>query len=308
MESEEPIIKETDELEGLNKSTIYYYNQKVVDSYNFEEFDIIKEMKGVKNFCATITSKRRTGKSVLMKDLCSKIKNNYESCYVFSLTSEFQSDLFDFVPKENLFTSFDEAKLEHIWNSQAALVKKLEARKVKKNDMPHVLILFDDLISEPSVRKSQILKRLFVAGRHCAIAQIFITQSFTAIPPVLRQNVDLAVAFYLDSAVDRESFAKQYLSTKSNRIGIMIFEKVTKMPYQAIVVLNFKTDSNPQKTIRTYTAQLKVPKFKIGKEIDTHSHTKNTFFTSPQDIAQGEHYKDPFKGLRVYKDPFAAFT
>ena len=45
----------------------------------------------------------------------------------------------------------------------------------------------------------------------------------------------------------------------------MILEKITKEPYQAIICYNAKTSQNPEETVFTYNAKLKVPKFTIGK-------------------------------------------
>lgn len=242
-------------------SSIAAQNQALLESYNFSIFDPIKDLKGIKNFSMTITSKRRTGKSVFMKDICHKLKDWYVETYVFSLTSEYQHDLFDYVKEDNVINSFDEGKLEDLWNQQKTKIMKLEKAGMKKEDMPHVLILMDDLISDPRIRKSGILNRFYSAGRHLCFACIFITQYFTSIPPVLRTNVDLAVCFFIENYDSRDAFVRQYLSTKNNRLGMLIFDKITKEPYQALVICNSKVTQNPEDYIKTYTARLKLPKF-----------------------------------------------
>ena len=249
----------------LNKSTQYFQNLRQANAYNIPDFDPIKELSDKRNFACTITSKRRTGKSVLLKDICHKIKGFYHQVYVFSMTSDLQPELYDFVDKKNIYSSFDEAKLQDIWNQQEKLITSMKVAKVKDDDMPHVLIIFDDIISDPKVRKSEILAKYAVAGRHIKLAYFILSQTFTGVPPMIRTNVDIAIAFYLDSCDNREAYAKQYLSTKNTRLGIMLFERMTRKEYQAIVCLNFKTSQNPEDTVRKYTAKLKVPKFKMGK-------------------------------------------
>ena len=255
-----------DEFEDtLSKNTIYYNNLKLAKSYNFETLNIAEDLKEFKSFNCIITSKTNSGKSVLLNDIVFQIKDWYSAIYVFSMTSYLQPDLFNYAPKENIINGFCENALSDIWNKQEEMVMKLKTTKTREENIPKILILYDDLISDPNVRNSPMLKRMFVAGRHCKISQIFLTQSFTAIPPVLRKNCAIAIAFYLDNYADREAFAKSYLSTKNVKLGIMIFDNLTKEPYQSICVLNCKVTSNPSEYIRIFKANLKVPKFKIGK-------------------------------------------
>jgi hypothetical protein len=220
-------------------------NEDLANSYKFQIFDIIKSLNDKKNFAMTITSKRRTGKSVLLKDLCHKIKNWYQDVFVFSLTAHLQPDLFDFVKKENVINAFNEDRIKQIWDTQEKLVMKLKKLEISEDKIPKVLLLFDDLIADPRVRKSDILNRLFIAGRHVHFAQIFITQTFCGVPPTIRTNVDVAVAFHLNSYDDRDAFSRQYLSTKNNKLGHNIFDKISKEQFQAIIVLNFVISQEP---------------------------------------------------------------
>lgn len=256
-------------IETLNKSTLYYYNLKMANSYNFKTFNPVEHLKKCKNFSMTITSKRRTGKSVFVKDIASKIKGWYNTCYVFSMTSDLQPHIYDYCPEENIYNGFNEAVLNEIWNNQERKVSEMRKKGIKDENIPHILIIFDDLISDPNIKKSEILKRFYVAGRHILLAQVFISQNFTSIPPIMRNNVDVSVSFYLDSEDNRLSYTKQYLSCKNTRIGLMIFNNVTKQPYQAIVCLNYITSQNPEDTIYTYVAKLNISKFTIGKRTPT---------------------------------------
>lgn len=295
--SEETYSKESEESKSvdedkdfesdLNKSTIYANNLRLAKSYNFQAFDIAKDLEKFKNFNCIITSKTNSGKSVLLNDLVYRIRKWYSKIYVFSMTSYLQPDLFNYVPKENIIPMFDEEKLRHIWEQQEELILKLRKTKIKEDDMPRILILYDDLISDPKVKNSPMLRKMFVAARHCKISQFFLTQSFTAIPPVLRKNVALAIAFYLDNYADREAFAKSYLSTKNVKLGIMIFDQLTKVPYQAVCVLNCMVDSQPDHYIKTFIASMKTPKFSVGGDHTTKSMVHSVNFGMPSPASEG---------------------
>lgn len=263
------------ELLGSKTSREY---QTYVNSLNFETFDIRKELDDKRNFAMTITSKRRTGKSVLLKHLCSQIKDWYQTVYVFSMSAHLQPDLFDFVPKDHIIEGFNEEKLKQIWTSQEQLVTKIKEVKGGGGDIPKVLIIFDDIIGDPKLRNSQTLNNYFILGRHLHFAQIILTQTMSGkwgVPGVIRQNVDVAVAFFLDSERCREQFCGQYLSAKNKKIGDLIFEKVTRdVPYQAIIVLNCVVERDPMKVIKTFVANPKIGKFKMTpKEKITHTST-----------------------------------
>jgi hypothetical protein len=200
-----------------------------------------------------------------MKDICHKIKGWYDKVYIFSSTVDVQPDLFDFVDKDCIILGYNEQLLIQIWNKQKELIVKLKKLKTKEEDLPKILILYDDLVSDRTFRKSEIFERLFVAGRHIWVAQIFITQMFTGVPKDIRTNVDVAIAFFLENERDRESFSISYLSTRNRRIGILLFDKVTKEPFQSIVVLGSKITQSPNDYVRKYVASMTVPKFKMGR-------------------------------------------
>ena len=179
--------------------TIKEDNQHLCDNYNFKVFDL-KSVKIGKGLSITISGKRNSGKTVLLRDLCYQLKDKYSEVYLFSNTASYQPLVFDFIKKENIFIGLNVAKIQELWNAQGTMTEKL----LKKNPNPDhekvdkILILFDDIVGDPKIRTSDELAQLFTRGRHVYISQIFLTQSVVGIPPIMRRNVDLAIAFYLE--------------------------------------------------------------------------------------------------------------
>lgn len=135
-----------------------------------QTFDIKKFMKDKRNFLLAMFSKRRTGKSVLMRDLVHQIKDWYEEVYVFSMTALDQPDMFDFVKPENIIHGYDEEKLLQIWTIQETKTRAYKKlHNVKTEKCPHILVIFDDIVSDPKIRHSKIFDSLAVCGRHKAI-------------------------------------------------------------------------------------------------------------------------------------------
>lgn len=282
-------------------------NQGYVDSLNFEVFDIVKELNDKRNFAMTITSKRRTGKSVLLKNLCYFIKDWYEDAYVFSQSAHLQKDLFNFVKKENIIDGFNEEKLKEIWDFQATRIEKMKNSNVPTKDLPKILILFDDIVGDNRVRHSKVLNDFFILGRHLQFAQIIITQCMGGkygLPAVVRQNVDCAVSFFLDAEYCRDLFCSQYLSTKNKRTGLLIYEKITRdVPFQAIIVLNCKVDRDPLNVVKTFVAKEKIPKFMLGKKVGIRDKSIVAFVNSVQPSAGiTQNFLPPFsKNEKVFK-------
>ena len=272
--SDDPPLSKTSRL-GDTKTM--QANKEYVDSLNFEVFDIVKELEDKKNFAMTITSKRRTGKSVLLKNFCYLIKNWYTTVYVFSMSAHLQPDLFDFVPKDHVIQGFNEEKLNEIWNSQEQLVMKMKKQGIPPNDIPKVLILFDDIIGDHKVRHSETLNNFFILGRHLHFGIVMISQTISGkwgLPGVIRSNVDVAVSFFLDSEYDRDLFCEQYLSAGNKKLGSVIYEKITRgKDYQAIVVLNCVISQDITRCVKTFIAKEKLPKFKMGKELKKLKNT-----------------------------------
>jgi hypothetical protein len=225
-----------------------------------------------KAFSSMIIGKRRTGKSVFLKDMMYKIRKWYKQVYIFSETLYMQPNLYSFVPKENRFYSFDQAKLNEIWDKQAAkIMAQLEVDPdADKTKMDHIMIIFDDCINDNHFRSSEILNRIHVSGRHLCISSIILSQVIGGrwgVNGVCRQNEDLVVCFILKSEDDRDLLVEQFLSTDTKKVGMKLFKDVVsgdQDEFQAIVIENYKNTRHYEKYVKKYVANPKLPKFEIG--------------------------------------------
>lgn len=251
---------------NLNKSTVYYRNLQMAQSYDFKTFDPVRDLKQVNyNLNALIVAKSGSGKSVFVRDVIHQIKDKFTSAYVVCTTAHLQPKLYDFIDKRNVMLSFDEDKLTKLFDEQSARIIKLRDSGVKEEDMPRVLIIFDDVISDTSIRNSEILRRFYFSGRHILATTFFLLQTLSGISSDMRKNVRMAVGYYLENEKDRLAFAESYLSTENKRLGVMVYDNITKEKYMSVVILNYEVEKkNPENYIRTYLANPKVGDFKIG--------------------------------------------
>jgi hypothetical protein len=226
-----------------------------------------------KNFSGMIIGKRRTGKSVFLKDMLYKIRKWYKKIFIFSETLHLQPDLYTFIPKENRYNSFNQEALQSIWDTQMSYVmSELEIKPdLDKSKLDHVMIIFDDCINDVKFRGSKILKDLHVMGRHNCIASIILSQTISGkwgIDGVCRQNEDLVVSFMLKEEYNRDLLVEQFLSVENKKIGMKLYRDiVNEDQYQAIVIENYKNSGDYLDFVKKYTAELNIPKFEISDKL-----------------------------------------
>jgi energy-coupling factor transporter ATP-binding protein EcfA2 len=151
-------------------------NQKVysIDELNFKQHSFI-----------LITSKRASGKSVLVKHLTKKLLDDYDYDFIimFSDTCHFTQD-FDFIGKDFIFkTDVMEDKLDKIL--------KIQEKNVKNNKKVNGLIILDDIKLHS---KSKKLMDLSSMGRHfkltCLLSCQFPKQ---VVGTIIRNNLDYII-------------------------------------------------------------------------------------------------------------------
>lgn len=245
-------------------------DENIISKLN--RFDPSKEFKEVKNFSAIVLAKRRSGKSVLIKDILSYAKDNYKSAHVFSLTAHLQPELFDYVPKGNMYKGLDMERLDAIYNEQQKYIQKELQKKKKKEKCDHVLLIFDDVIADPNIRSNvsgKTFTNLFILGRHINLAVIVLSQYFGGkygLNAVCRKNCDFIFSFIPSSEGDREILCKEHLSTKSYKHGQLILDQVFNEAYNVLCICGYKMSPNYEDYVYTYKASMDIRKYQIGED------------------------------------------
>lgn len=246
--------------DSLNDGTIYKNDlvsaDKIFHSLKNFEPSIISKLGGG---CLSITASTGAGKTVLIKDLLKHNENYFKEVHLISRTAKMQS-FYDFIPRENIQDKFSE---EFLLN----LIYSRKSRKEANNKiaLEPVLLIFDDIINDINYKKSSAMDNLFTEGRQYNITVFFLTQNFTSLKVLQRNNVRIAISFNHDTSKERRKFSESYLSLQNDRIGRMLFDKVTKeKPYQCIVVEVFKNGASAKEKIKKYIADpnVKDPKIK----------------------------------------------
>lgn len=138
-----------------------------------------------------------SGKSTVVNYLMANknfIGNFYDQVWLFSPTAEVD-DLTKLlkIPKKRQIIRPTESILMKILDDQEKLIKSKGIKHVAKKNK--VLIIFDDIISNPKFLKSDAMLKLAAMGRHFLISSIINTQSYTKIPRAIRLQANGIVLF-----------------------------------------------------------------------------------------------------------------
>lgn len=240
-------------IEQLNNGSIYKADlitcENIFSKIQDFEPETMMKMPG----CVSITAMTGAGKTILIKDLLKRTEKHWKEVHLVSRTAKMQS-IYNFVPRENIQESWNEEYLMGIFNS-----RKSKKEKDNDKDLDPILIIFDDIINDTNYKKSLAINNLFTEGRHYNISIWFLTQNFTSLKMLQRNNVRWAISFCHDTAVERRKFSDSYMSTENERVARLLFNKITKAKaYQCVVVEVYKVGVEPHEKIKKYIADANI--------------------------------------------------
>lgn len=247
----------------------------------FKEYDFNNLPIG---FTMIMYAIRRSGKTHLLAEIVHTIRDRFEEVFLFSNTAKFDQLGYNYIPRKNRYTGFDQPALSRIINDQETKVQlKMKNPKNPNVKIPRRLLIFDDVVNDSEIRHSDDFNFLFVLGRHlCGDPQqlskselgdfsiAVLSQSVGGrfgIPAVARRNVDCVVSFFGHAETDRELIATQYGSVINAKIGDAIVKHITKEKYVAAVFdISNVSARNYEDYVYRYKAKPKIPRFLIGKD------------------------------------------
>lgn len=129
--------------------------------------------------CYLICGRGGTGKTHLLKYVVGSMKGQFDVAFGFCPT-RFAGNL-DFIPRERCFPEFSPKKVQDIL--------KFQAEAVEKKTAGHVLLVFDDVLGEATMKLyGSLFLTLATTCRHYQITVIITTQYIHKVPPALREN------------------------------------------------------------------------------------------------------------------------
>lgn len=208
----------------------------------------------------TIIASRRSGKSVLTRDILYKEfikKRKIKNIVVVSPTMH--NGDFSFLDDKYKFVDFNETFLNTILDRQEELIKN------DPQGQHDTVIILDDIIKSCSTKTKDILSRLYTLSRHYRLYVMLVSQSLKhECSPVIKMNSDLVVIFKTKNLNNKQEIMEHWLgfSDKEDRnTGIQIIDTLAQ-GYRAMVINNTVHSNNIGDIVSYYQVDVKksVPK------------------------------------------------
>lgn len=222
---------------------------------NLKKFDI-KKLKD--NAVIVMVAKRNSGKSVLVRDILYH-KNNMCGV-VISPTERLNKTYGDIIPDSFIYYKYDPNVVNRIMTRQEKVLEKIESGK---NIDAETFLIFDDCLADKKWVKDEVIRSLFMNGRHYKMTFILTMQYSLGIPPELRSNIDYI--FIL-----RENFVSNRKRLHEHYAGMFptfdLFEKAMRKctaDYGCLVIDNTTKSQDIDDQVFWYKASIH-GKFKTG--------------------------------------------
>lgn len=164
------------------------------------------------NFNAVIVGKKGSGKSTVIQDMLYYLsKSKVPRICVFSGTEVANGFFSQFVPPTFIFNGDDvEQRLQSIMNNQINLGIKKNVGELDRGADTRIVIVLDDLGFKKKLFASDIMKEIFMNGRHHGIIMITAIQYVKALTPALRTNTDVVFVMKQNDNPSKQSLYESY--------------------------------------------------------------------------------------------------
>jgi len=188
-----------------------------------------------------------SGKTHLLTYIAWLMQHHFDAAFGFCPTI-FASNI-SFVRRR--FAKFDKRMLTTIMEYQA--------KQVEQGTAENVLLVFDDIIGEDSVKTyGSLLGKLFTCSRHYKITIFITTQYLYKVPPVLRENCKFVFICSSDNPTDRKRIHDEFCRGDKRNFDKWL-DVCSEPGYSSLVIDCYAKDVKnaymkitPPKTIREF--------------------------------------------------------
>lgn len=230
---------------------------------NLSAFNIRASCK--KLFNAILIGKKNTGKSTVIQDILYYLsKSGLPRVCVFSGTEEANGFFRQYVPGTFIFDGSNvENQLKTILETQQHLTKQKQYGKIPSDTDIRITIVLDDLGYARSILKKEVIRQIFMNGRHYGISMIISCQYCMDISVDLRTNADFIYVLKQNNASSIKNLYENYFGGFENKRDFQTVLEACTQNYQCLVLDNTIPTTDVQIVCFWYKAKLG-RKFRVG--------------------------------------------
>jgi len=133
------------------------------------------------------------------------------------------------------FDRYEPSELEQVINTQKKVIDYQKEQKHK--DLYQILIVIDDFADDTNfTRKSQLLRQLYIRGRHYMISTITSTQVYKQISPIVRKKMTHLFIYRLRNYGDLEAIVEELSAVYDKKTLLQIYHEAVDEPYSFLYV------------------------------------------------------------------------
>ncbi|KAM9986750.1 hypothetical protein ACTFIY_011717 [Dictyostelium cf. discoideum] len=214
-----------------------------------------------------VLGKRRSGKSYASRWILHKIAKNYCAVYVMTKT-KMNKWWQQCVPEKYIFEEWSPHIIQKIFDRNKAII---DAGLQKFIDT-RILFILDDIIGEDSFKNDEVLKNVFILGRHYHVGFMILTQYAYALHPLVRGNTDYVLTTLQSQNRQREAIAKDYADIVDKNAFYELLDNNTTDNHLLVIDLS-KPTINVDDVFSRFKADNPGP-FRVGSEKCWDKHEK----------------------------------
>lgn len=187
-----------------------------------------------------IIGKRGSGKSVLLRDILYKYRQNIDFALAMTQTVPTRNMLCKHIPRQYVrLGGYNDSAGQRF----LGVCKQISANK--KNDPRHMALILDDCMGADSGRflKGKTITDLCLNGRHYHTCLIVTTQYALMVPPAVRANCDYVFVLAETSVIVRKKIYQQFFGVIGTFAEFEQYFRVATQNHSALV-LNATSGSN----------------------------------------------------------------
>jgi Poxvirus A32 protein len=216
-----------------------------------------------------VFGKRRYGKTTFAEFILSQVYPYFKrGGYVFTQTKQNYFWQAHF-PENRVYEGVNEEVLQSIIDMQKQMYDAI-MNGAQLDILPHIILVFDDVISAGELKKSKLLEKVIYNGRHYFLFVIICSQDVKGIGPALRQNGDLICLTYQTQERSVESIRDDYAYFFDNRYAFNYLLTKNTQDHQLLLIDQTEAKYNIQDIFKVGKApdpKTNRPVFKIGDEL-----------------------------------------
>lgn len=202
---------------------------------------------------------RNTGKTCLLKDLLYNTRANYDMVVLFTPTHSTVAMFAGIIPSNLIFREYNAETMKSIIDEAKHLVEEKKPRRIA--------IVLDDLVYDSSFLKSTLMREIALNGRHFYVTLFLTTQYTSAIPVLIRSNIDYVFSMKEMNAANVKRLYESYYSVFPSLSDFRKVLDACTNEYGTIVFDRTKSTQNITESIFWYRSNPKLPMFKLCKPV-----------------------------------------